>query len=102
MENNTTNSPYKEQKQDRQRRSQLQTVFLYLKENVATASMIEAATGIHQKNICRYKRMLEKSDRLWVVCKKKCKYTGYKACYLTTNPKRKPITKQLNFFGDEK
>lgn len=68
--------------------NQLQTIFQYLQEHVATASMVAAITGIDQKNICRYKRDLEKAGRLWAVEKKPCRKTGFKAWYLTTNPRK--------------
>ena len=67
--------------------NQLKIIFQYLQNNIATASMISKETGIPQKNICRYKRYLEKAGKLWEVEKKKCKETGVKAWYLTTNPK---------------
>lgn len=60
--------------------------FLY--NYTVTASMLSELTGIKQKNICRYKRDLEKKQLLWEVRKGKCKVTGYQACYLTTNPSK--------------
>jgi len=66
---------------------QKETIFLYLQNNVATASMISKATGISQKNICRYKRDLEKAGALREVKKAPCAVTGFKAWYLTTNIK---------------
>jgi predicted Zn-ribbon and HTH transcriptional regulator len=65
---------------------QIQIFKDYLSNNIATASMTAEATGIYQKNITRYKRMLEKSGKLFVVFKAKCKKTGYNAQYMTTNP----------------
>ena len=80
--------------------NQLQTIFQYLTENDATASMVADATGIYQKNICRYKRDLEKAGRLWEIEKKLCKKTGFKAWYLTANPDKAPkhLLTQLNLF----
>lgn len=75
--------------------NQLQTIFQFLVENVATASMVAGATGIYQKNICRYKRDLQKSGRLWELEKKKCKKTGFKAWYLSCNPDKAPQSNQL-------
>ncbi|MBK9109922.1 MAG: hypothetical protein IPM92_16510 [Saprospiraceae bacterium] len=79
---------------------QLQTIFKYLQEHIATASMIADATGIYQKNICRYKRDLEKAGRLWETEKKLCKKTSFKAWYLTTNPNNAPkqLLTQLSLF----
>lgn len=68
--------------------TQLQTVINYLESHTATASMVSEATGIPQKNICRYKRELEKNQRLWEVELGRCLKTGYLAWYLTTNPNK--------------
>lgn len=79
--------------------NQLQTIFQFLLENIATASMVASATGIYQKNICRYKRDLEKAGRLWEIEKKPCKVTGFKAWYLTTDKTKAPnCSPQLNLF----
>lgn len=78
--------------------NQLKTIFSYLQKHIATASMVSIATGIPQKNICRYKRDLEKEGLLWEIEKKLCKQTGFKAWYLTTNPKNAPYSNQLDLF----
>lgn len=79
--------------------NQLQTIFQYLQKHVATASMVADATGVYQKNICRYKRDLEKAERLWEIAKSTCKKTGFKAWYLTTDPDKAPKrSNQLNLF----
>lgn len=77
-----------------------QTIFQYLQEHDATVSMVSDATGICQRNICRYKRDLEKAGLLWEIEKKTCKKTGFKAWYLTTNPGHALIQSriQLNLF----
>lgn len=80
---------------DSKRQNQLQTIFIYLQTHVATASMVTEATGIPQKNICRYKRDLEKAGRLWEIAKAPCKKTGFKAWYLTTDPSKAPQQRQL-------
>jgi hypothetical protein len=87
------------QSKDSTHLNQLKTIFQYLQNNVATASMVADATGIYQKNICRYKRDLEKVGRLWEVTKDTCKKTGFRAWYLTTNPdKATKQTPQLTLF----
>jgi hypothetical protein len=99
MENTKNNNPlHKRQGKDTDFKSQLKTIFQYLQEHIATASMVSAATGIPQKNICRYKRDLEKAGRLWEIEKKLCKQTGFKAWHLTTNPEQAPFNNQLNLF----
>lgn len=80
---------------------QFKTVFEFLKVTSATSSMVSAGTGIPQKNICRFKRMLEKSGKLLEVGKKRCKETGFDAMYLTTNPKLVQQESQLNLFGND-
>ncbi|MDD2304490.1 MAG: hypothetical protein PHP53_07325 [Prolixibacteraceae bacterium] len=79
--------------------TQIQTIFSYLHDHVATASMVTDATGIPQKNITRYKRDLENAGMLWEIEKKDCKKTGCKAWYLTTNPAMAPRSQQLDLFG---
>lgn len=97
---NTSNNSLNKQGKDKDFKNQLQTIFEYLKENVATASMVSDATGIPQKNITRYKRDLELTGRLWEVEKRECKKTGFKAWYITTNSELKPtnVLTQLNLF----
>jgi len=95
---NQDNNPNKRQRQDNEKRTQLQTIFHYLQEHIATASMVSVATGIPQKNICRYKRDLENSGRLWEIEKNLCKKTSFKAWYLTTNPNYAPFDNQLKMF----
>lgn len=93
------NNSLTSQSKDSSRLNQLQTIFHYLLEHIATASMVADATGVYQKNICRYKRDLEKAGRIWEIEKKPCKKTGFKAWYLTTNPDKAPKhSPQLNLF----
>ena len=66
-------------------KTQLQTILYYLQDHTATASMISKATGIPQKNICRYKADLEKKGLLKEVAKRKCRLTGFPAWYLSTD-----------------
>jgi hypothetical protein len=87
------------QSKDNSHLNQLKTIFQFLQHHVATASMASDATGIYQKNICRYKRDLEKAGRLWEIRKDVCKKTGFRAWYLTTNPDKAPKRPpQLNLF----
>jgi hypothetical protein len=77
---------------------QQRTVFEYLKQHTATASMVAKATKVPQKSICRYKRHYEKLGLLYEVEKKLCKITGFRAWYLTTNTDLFPksnLTKSL-------
>ena len=75
--------------------NQKKTIFEYLKQDTTTASMATEATGIPQKSICRYKRDLEKQGLLYELVKKHCKFTGFRAWYLTTNPELFPKSNQL-------
>ena len=81
-------------------KSQLQILVEYLRKCVATASMVTEQTGDPQKNICRYKRALEKAGLLWKVERKPCIVTRYRAWYLTTDPDKAPSHRiiQLNLF----
>lgn len=98
MKNNNYNPIHKRQIKDTNSVTQLKTIFQYLQTHIATASMIAAATGIPHKNICRYKRDLEKAGLLWEIEKKPCKHTGFKAFYLSTNPLFKKDFGQLSIF----
>lgn len=98
MENNQRTALYDRQSKGKEFQNQLKTIFQYLKENTATASMVSDKTGIPQKNICRFKRDLELSGRLWEVEKRYCKKTGFRAWYLTTDPEKAPSNNQLNLF----
>lgn len=100
MRKHLTNPLHKRQCKGKKHLTQLQTIFQYLQKQIATASMITEATGIPQKNICRFKRDLEKAGRLWEIEKTLCKKTGFKAWYLTTNPNNAPkhLLTQLNLF----
>lgn len=73
------------QRKDKQFNTELKTIFKYLKQNVCTASMLSEATGVKQKNICRYKRDLEKKGIVKELYKTNCKTTGFKAWYITAN-----------------
>lgn len=95
----TNNNPLKNgQGEDKDFKTQAKTILLFFMENTATASMASKETGIPHKNICRIKRDLELSGKLWEIEKKTCKVTGYRAWYLTTNPEHKPPTAQLTLF----
>lgn len=81
-------------------KTQLNLFFQYLIGRIATASMISKATGIPQKNICRYKRQLEKAGVICQFRKGICKETGYSAWYLTLTSNAR-LTSQLEFFAVE-
>ena len=91
-------SQRKIQNKDTDFKSQLKCFFQYLQDHIATASMVSIETGIPHKNICRYKRRLQLTNRLWEIEKKLCKQTGFRAWYLSTNPEIKPETNQLTIF----
>jgi predicted transcriptional regulator len=94
-----SNSLHKEQSKDNRHLTQLKTIFQYLQDNIATASMVTDATGVPQKCITRYKRDLERAGYLWEVTKTYCKKTGFKAWYLTTDETKVPNhSNQLNLF----
>jgi len=99
---NQNNNPihafqHKRQFKDKHFRSQLKTIFQYLQVRIATSSMI-SAMGIPQRNVCRYKRDLERIGRLLEVEKSLCKHTGNKAWCLSTNPDNISFDNQLNSF----
>ena len=87
-----------EQGKFKQFQNQKKTIFEYLKQNTATASMVTDATGVPQKNITRFKREFEKQGLLYEVEKKLCSLTGFRAWYLTTNTELFPKSNQLKMF----
>lgn len=99
----TTGTTLIKHSKDTTQQTQIKTIFHFLQEHVATASMVTEATGISQKNICRYKRDLEKASMLWETERKDCRHTGFKAWYLTTDPAKAPNRDKqfsLNLFGE--
>ncbi len=79
-------------------KTQAQTIFEYLMNRVVTASMLSEATRIPHKNICRYKRDLEKAGNLVEVKKASCEVTRFKAWYITCDKSKFPTSKQLSIF----
>lgn len=77
---NNHSHPHKRKNKDNAHLNQLRTIFQYLQINIATASMVTAATGVPQKKLC--------------------KKTGFKAWYLTTDKDNAPkhLLTQLNLF----
>jgi DNA-binding MarR family transcriptional regulator len=102
MESNNTNhrpdNVIKRQNKYTLSTTQLKTIFQYLQNHIATASMTAEATGIPQKSICRYKRDLEKRGLLCEVRKGLCELTKFRAWYLTANPDLFPKSNQLQLF----
>lgn len=98
IKNNPNTFQYKRHDKDKGFRSQLKTIFHYLQNHIATASMVSDGTGVPHMNICRYKRDLEGLGMLWEIEKKLCKHTGFKAWYLSTNPDNAVFNNQLKMF----
>lgn len=89
------------QGQDKNKTNQVQTIFNYLQKHIATNTMVSEATGVPQKNICRYKRDLEELGQLAEVRKGYCQITNHLAWYLTTNQDYFPKPNQLKLFDHE-
>ncbi len=90
----------KQRGKNKKAKTQLQTIFHYLRYHVATATMVTHETGIAQKCVTRYKRDLEKADRLWEVRKGHCQITGHLAWFITTNSELAPDDRQLHIFDE--
>lgn len=80
---------------------QFQRFYRFLKDHLVTCTMASLATGIPQKNCCRYKRRLELGGLLWEVKFSKCHITGFYAWFISCNPKLKPFDNQMKLFSDE-
>lgn len=63
--------------------SQLQAFFQFLLKREATATEVSLSTGIPQKNICRYKREMEKAGKLREVRRTICPITKFPAFLIT-------------------
>ena len=68
------------------RLTEKQIVFQHLQKNIATAAMVEQATGIRICHITRYKQALQKDGKLQELFRTICRRTGYRAWYLSTDP----------------
>lgn len=95
---NHKNNPNKRHGQDTNKRTQLEAIFHYLQNHIATNTMVSKETGIPQKNICRYKRDLEQLGLLAEVKKSYCKITNHLAWYITTNENHFPQSNQYKLF----
>lgn len=84
--------------ENKRKKTYEQLFFEYLTNKVETATMVSDATGIPQKSITRYKRNYEKIGKLAEVYHFKCKSSGYKAWYITTDLSQFPTNPQLNLF----
>ena len=95
---NQNNKANRIQQQHNKNKTQIQTIFNYLQNNVATATMVYQATGIAQKCITRHKRHLEKLGKLAEVKRQRCKITNCWAWYITTNVDLFSQSNQLKMF----
>lgn len=81
----TEHSKLKKQSKSTKFNSEKEIFCAFLSKNTATATMAANALRITQKNITRYKAMLENEGRLMVLFTAKCKRTSRQADYLTTD-----------------
>lgn len=98
IDTQSLNSFSREQGKAKKFINQKKTIFNYLQNHIATASMVSVATGVPHKSICRYKRDLEKKGLLFEVEKRFCKATTFRAWYLTTNLEVQNPSNQLKMF----
>ena len=96
MKDNKHQSPLFSDYKDKAYKTQLQTIFQYLQENVATASMVSIETGILRANICRYVAEWEKENLICIVRKGICPISKHRAGFYTTNPELFPIIEPSN------
>jgi hypothetical protein len=80
------------------RQTELQIIFSFLTEHVATGSEVCEHTGIKQKNFTRHKKNLENKGLLKELYKTNCRITGFKAWHLTTNALLFPANSQAKLF----
>lgn len=96
---NRETAPHKTHFKSTEFLAQQRLFYNFLQNNLCTASMLTASTGIPQKNVTRFKRHYEKLGMLWQVYEARCELTGFMAWYITTNEKLVPeFPKQLSLF----
>lgn len=81
---------------------QRKVVYVYWYRRLATAAMVSRATKVPHKNICRYKRELEKAGHLFEIKTGICRHTKRRAMYCTTNPELAEKLKACNGTAGEK
>lgn len=80
---------------------EIEILHKYLKDKIATCTEAHKATGIDQKNLCRYKRELEKNGHLFVCRKGVCPETKMDGVqFITTNYNLVPKNLQLSLFSE--
>ena len=79
--------------------AQQKAFYNYLQGDPVTVAMAAYVLKIPEKNLTRYKRELEKANKLWRVFQGSCKFTGNRAWFITTDPlKAAKTSKQLKLF----
>lgn len=74
-----------DQTQVREYRTQLQTVHDVLKHEPMTFWMVEECTGIRREYVCACAKRLRQQRKIQLLYKTRCKVSGHKAGYYTTN-----------------
>ena len=97
---NLSSLHHESSKINQHRSNEITIYYEYLQGHVVTNSMASEALSIQQKNLCRYKADLQKANLLWEVYYRRCDITGFKAAWLTTDPRQIPLVDnvQLSLF----
>lgn len=98
---NNSNGPSSAKNEGSNNQDQFQRFYRFLQTHLVTCTMASQATGIPQKNCCRFKRKLEKQGLLWEVKYSKCPITRFYAWFISCNPKLIPTDNQLKMFDNE-
>ena len=99
MEDYTHQSPNSKSNKDSHFQNEYLKVYQYLYQTSATRKEVSVALKIDRANICWYVGKLRKSDRVWVIRKKRCSYTRHIVEEITCNPDLKPDDNQLKLFS---
>ena len=67
--------------------NQLTLVQLSFFERPKTMKMVDKETGVMRENICRYKRIMQRSGAIWLINKSICPITRHRAGFYSTNPR---------------
>lgn len=81
--------------------AELKIFYDYLSDKATTQTAVCKATGLHQKNTCRYKSLLQKQNKLWVVKLGICPITKRSNVqFITTNSEYRKIGQFKLFEND--
>jgi hypothetical protein len=90
--------PYKGRNKGTKSAANKKVVYNYLRHHSASRFMVAVATRIPIQTVCWLVGDLLQSNRVAVEKKGRCRISGWKVQFLTTDPAKFPKSNQLNLF----